>query len=608
MLKRKQTALAIGAGFLLISYCSLPECGSAQPNAARTSLKGKSDEELIALVTGENKSKTQPSEYWTPNRIRPSPLDKLWEMPPRDAALAFVSDYISKEVTGIKLKIDDPTARPPTSGEIGLRWISGNYYAAPEQGLTLLKYDGDNSVLLLSQVQIVGRPSKEEIEQAVLKTDRHPLPRMVAQQTYEILWWLWRVRTIGQQHGGQSLTSSSVDDFGRLWMKPDGPIIEEASFGEPCGECFAAHEDRFMYETFVDTLVRRLIERSGIKPRYPIPKVGTPFYPDDDAKYVSTPPPKRGDTKALRQWIGRLTEILRNSERQYLYDTVMEILVPIGDPLRFNDKRINDALLDVLHRGLAAQSKLKQIDDEEKNQPVEEVDVDEPDEIARGREEKQKAKRAEESKLSDMRFSGFEAAEKLGAHDAVRAFQELFDLAKKRVDDLGDYNRPLIAAASIGARHPNIRGKFAGYLKERLSYYDEQISRGSPLLEAVWRADLRSLAPQLEQIAALPPPALNPSDSRPSAVRKAVVILMAWHETDSLTKAKLDALLNLYIGGASYIPEVLRTEFAALSPQDQIKFRQFIAKLRTMDLGWSLRYLEDVFTPHTPRPDIPYEL
>jgi hypothetical protein len=589
---------------LAILYLSVAARVLAKSKADPASLKDKSNEELLALVTGEKQPKTQSPEDFTGDRVRPSPLDEIWEMPAREAAIKFVSIYTSKDVTGVTLKIDTD-AKPPSSGEIGMRWISGNYYAAPEQGLTLLKYDGNKSALLLSQVEIVGRPSKEEIESAVMKTDLHPIPRLVAQQTYEILWWLWHVRMVGERQGGQSLTSSSVDDFGRLWVKPDGPNIEEARFGDPCGECFAGYDDKLMYEAFVATLMRRLIERSGIKPRYPVPKVGTAFYPDDDARFLHTRSAERGE--AEKEWIARLTEILKKPERQYLHDKTMELLVPIWDPLRYDDKRIDDALLNVLHRGLQAQSELKQLEGSRKDQDANGSSVDETDELARTREEKYEAMRAKQRKLSDARFAGFTAAEKLGMHDCTRAFPELFELAKKKADDLGDYNRPLIGAASIAARHENSRAKLVAYLEERLSYYDEQTSRGSPLLEAIWRADARSLAPKLEQIAELSTPDPNPNDCRPSAVSKARSILLTWRETDALTKTKLDVLLTGYIGGASYVPEVLRKEFAKLPSGDQLKVRQFITWMRTVDVGFSRYYLENAFTPHTPRPNIEFE-
>ncbi len=79
---------------------------------------------------------------------------------------------------------------------------------------------------------------------------------------------------------------------------------------------------------------------------------------------------------------------------------------------------------------------------------------------------------------------------------------------------------------------------------------------------------------------------------------------MTWRETDPLTKTKLDALLTGTIAGGSYIPEVLRKEFAELPAADQLAFRQFITWMRTVDIGFSRYYLENAFTPHTPRPDV----
>ena len=115
-------------------------------------------------------------------------------MDPRDAAVAFAADHIDKDLGSFSFKIDDRNAKPPTAGEIGLRWESGNYWAPPAEGLTILNYDGHNSKLLLSEVEIVGRPSSEEIKTAVMKTDSYPVSRLVAKQTYEIIWWLRHVR------------------------------------------------------------------------------------------------------------------------------------------------------------------------------------------------------------------------------------------------------------------------------------------------------------------------------------------------------------------------------------------------------------------------------
>ena len=83
---------------------------------------------------------------------------------------------------------------------------------------------------------------------------------------------------------------------------------------------------------------------------------------------------------------------------------------------------------------------------------------------------------------------------------------------------------------------------------------------------------------------------------------------MAWRETDPLTRAKLNALLTGRLASGGVIPETLRSGFGELSPEDKFAFRQFITWLRSVDAGFSRRYLENTFTPHTPRPDIQFEL
>lgn len=82
---------------------------------------------------------------------------------------------------------------------------------------------------------------------------------------------------------------------------------------------------------------------------------------------------------------------------------------------------------------------------------------------------------------------------------------------------------------------------------------------------------------------------------------------MAWRETDPLTKTKLDIMLTGTIGGGDPIPEVLRNEFEALSSEDKATIRNFVSWMRTISVPWMRKYMENVFTPHTPRPDNPLE-
>lgn len=182
------------AGVILNCNIAIAQSPSPPPSAI-SSLKEKTDAELLEFVAGKRDLTNLYVAYENDDdRASPSPLDRFWEMDPKEAALAFVADNVSPREKGIVFEIDDPTAKPPASGEVGMRWLSGNRYAASEEGVTILKYDGYHSKLLISEVQIEGRPSKEEIEKAVMQTDEHRLYRAVAQQTYEIFWWLRDIR------------------------------------------------------------------------------------------------------------------------------------------------------------------------------------------------------------------------------------------------------------------------------------------------------------------------------------------------------------------------------------------------------------------------------
>lgn len=590
------TALAVTAVFLL------PTVASAQPAAEPVTLKGKSNAELVQLITGSTKPLVEkPQPQYDEDRVAPSPLDALWEMDPRDAAVAFASQYISDNARPLELRIEDRDAKPPAAGEIGLRWISGNKYAPRTEGVTILKHDGYRSELLLSEVEIEGRPSKEEIEAAVMKMDSHPLPRLVAQQTYEILWWLRQVRPVEPMNSWSSGSSTSNDDFGGFWIRPDGPVLEKTVISEPCGDCIAQGDGR-SYQSFAATLLGRLADRSGIKRRYPVPKVGIHFCPDDDAKFLHERPPDRTNAKAVRSWVGRLVEILRNPERQHLHSDVMDMLVPISEPLRYPDERINDALLDVLHRGREAADNFKEVESE-----YPEFDPNEDEETAKKREAEYEAKRDELRKerwrISELRSNADAAAEKLGVHNATSAFPELLKLASVTPDEPFSRNTALIGAAAIVAQNPKLRSELLDYLKPKLASMSGNEKLDFVIINSVWQADLRELTPQMERLAGVVPPA-DSENPEWRVAHAAGAVLMAWRETDPLTKTKLDALLTGTIASSSYIPEVLRKEFAALSAADQFAFRQFITWMRTVEVGFSRRSLEDIFTPHTPRPDV----
>src|SRR5437016_495084 len=94
---RKRIVIIETVVFVFVFCCSLIAPASAEPKAAWPSLKDKSNEELLALVIGHRKTKT---EDCAQDEVQPSSLDPLWEIPPREAALALASEYLEKEVKG----------------------------------------------------------------------------------------------------------------------------------------------------------------------------------------------------------------------------------------------------------------------------------------------------------------------------------------------------------------------------------------------------------------------------------------------------------------------------------------------------------------------------
>jgi hypothetical protein len=560
---------------------------SSRPTAV-SSQRHKTDAELLQFVAGHRDSSSRyVSDENDNDQARPSPLDRLWEMDPREAALALVVDNVSPRDRGtIVFEIDDPNTKPPQSGEIGLWEMGGAHYGPYEESLTILKYDGYNSKLLISKVGTEGTPSREELDEAVMKTDEHRLYRDVAQQTFEILWWLRHVRFKNEPRSYSSATYSSGDNLGRFWMKPDGPTLDEVIIGEPCGQCINANKDPDAYVGFAHNLLRRVIRRSGIKDRYPIPKVGTWKPEDEDDDFLHTQrTPDPTDDKAVSEYVQRLCAILKNPDRPHLYYTVMDRLVPISDPLRYKDTRIDEALLVAMRRGLAEKREAPKI-------PVIDDDLDKEERKKQMAARKQDIEKAyqEARKIQKTKSAGPEAAEKLGMHDASQAFDELLRLGQEKVI-------PLMPAAKIAGRHPDLRRRLVDYVKADLD------------LETIWRADMRELEDQLEQLVG--------SDSAYELFYKytpeqekahhAAVVLATWREPDKLTKTKLDTMLTGAIGRAADIPEVLRKEFSELSAEDQLKVRNFVTWMRTVDVPWSRRYIENAFTPHTPRPDILFE-
>lgn len=617
-MKRKRIVL-IGSALYCFGFCfSLIASTSAESKAAWPSLKDKSNEELLALVIGHRKTAM---EDCAQDHVQPSPLDRLWEMPPREAGLALASEYLEKEVKGrAKFTIsENGDLKPPSRGEIGFRWISGNYYAPPERGMIILLYDGGNSKIRLSDFQVLGPVSGEELERAYSQTDEYPLRAAVAQQTYDILWWLTRVERVGERIGGISF--SSTDDWGDFWIKPNGPSFSRIALGSPNGEDLN-DEQYSSLPAIAYQLIQRLIQREGVKPRRPLPTIGHHIDPNPDAEFLRLhSKPDSDDAAVVARWAERMSAILRNPARYEMYNDVLYALVPTAEPSRYKAAAINGALFDFMRRGdkeRAVHEKAAHDAEAEQQKLL--------SDLAQTKSQKTEEKHRvltklvvhEQSAARSIYLAQDTAGEMLGLRDVVSAFAELLDRAQCPGPKGEGYefftSGYLTGAAAIIGKHPQMRGPLLDYVRKQLANIRESQVTPEQLFDVIWRADLRELAPEMQKLATKSPDenedpssSMSPAPPGNGKFHAARVILLAWHETDRVTETKLDAMLNGYVGRSNAIPEVLRSEFDALSPADQLTFRNFVTWMRSVDVPWSRRVLEDVFTPHTPRPDVPYE-
>jgi hypothetical protein len=578
------------------------------------SLKGKTDEELLNLVCrGRNDTqKKQATDF--PFSIDQAAMDRLWEMLPRDAALAFASEYVQKEAKGrVKFTIEiDPSQKPPPSGEIGIRWISGNYYAMPEHGAIVLYYDRPRSRLSISDFQILSRPSERELEEALNQTDEHDVPVPVAQQAYEILWWLNHVHPVGYRVGGSSF--SSVDDLcDAFWMNPGGPYFSRTFLGIPNAEDLN-NEEFSSFPAFAETLLRQIIEKQGIKRKDPLPTVGHFVDINADAAFLRLhATPASEDSAVVKRWVDQMLSILRKPERYKMYLDVLYDLVPTEDPLKYKDPDIDRALLDLIHRSesaAAVHDKAAHDAEAQQKKILNEIEQGKPDIDQSKRRALSKEHIDESSAARSIRGDAQIAAEMLGYRDQLKIFPELMKRAEQFQPGEFEFDQSnsLIGAAALAGNHPNLRPQLIQYLRTQLT--NIRLSHFSPrqLFECAWRADLRELAPDLQKLATESPAEneqslvyAKPGSDVNCKFHAARAILTAWRETDRLTKIKLDALISGDIPRGGPIPNFMRAEFDALSANERLTFRSFITWLRKVDAPFSKENLEDVFTPHTPR-------
>jgi hypothetical protein len=585
------------------------------------SLKNKTDEELFQMVSGGRNDQLKKNDEEASERYDTSVLDGIWELPPQQAALTIASHYVEKAVRGnAEFAVDNPNLKPPSTGEIGMRWVSGNYWRQPERGVVVLHNDGARSRISLSDFQILGPPSYEEYQSALHDVDDHKIPPLVARQTYEILWWLQRTRHLGDSMNRFGF--ASTDDWAEtFWMRPDGPFFAFVIFGSNPDAEGLQDKDFSTFPAFAYMLLGYVMRHQGIKPRQPLPTIGQPNDPHPEARFFRLyPQPESDDPATVKKWVAEMTAILRRPDRYKMYSDVISALVPNAYPRKYTDPKIDRALLDLLHDGekLASGHRVKR--DEAKQKEKEMLD-----QISNGNEPDEDTQHAlsetaikEQSAVWSIRSAAEEAGEMLGLRDNVSSFPKLLDHAKNPPvpdkDDIADSwpseSLCLTGASELAGKHPELRSQLAPYIHAQLEAFLRKTSRPDHLFDCVWRADLRNLAPDVEKLATSSPEenedpstALHPAPPGSGKFHAARVLLLAWREPDALTKMKLDALFNVSIAYNASAPGLLRTEFDKLSPADKAAFRKFVMWLRTNHPSSSIRSLEDAFAPHTPRPD-----
>jgi hypothetical protein len=246
-------------------------------------------------------------------------------------------------------------------------------------------------------------------------------------------------------------------------------------------------------------------------------------------------------------------------------------LASLDEPLRYPDPRIDDALFRVLRDGLSPH--------------------------------------ALDRKTYERGFKdAADAAKALAGRKRPDAFPIIMQLLEVRNDDVRYAKDNLLESATILAPiKPEYRQKLIEYLAAQFNGLANSPHYTSNLFDLVWRADLRELTPLLETMATASPDEIedergssSTDPPKPIALRfhGARRILIAWRESDALTKLKLDAIIeasSFHLGGPA---EFLRQEFNALPADQQQTFVAFVGWLDGQtpeDSSWYTRPLNEIY-------------
>lgn len=538
------------------------------------SLKGKSNDELVHLLIGGKSARKLEAEERRANEVETHLPDHFWEMPPKDAALALVQANCNLKVKA-RSKISVKSDRsPPPKGDIQLRWRSSTC-SFPHEGLFSLRLNGGTSTFTFSNVDLSGPVKRLQVENAVQKTTRVDISAESAQRLYEIIWWLGRVRmdpieqptTDEVVFSGEFITSTA-DGHGEFSVQPEGPRkVEVTLCAWPLSERYRETFDFDIYASFADFIMREALKGHGVDLEKPTAVLGANTYSSADDKFMQTTKPPPPNDPAAAKWIDRMLQILKN-DRYAIWD-----LVSFEEPLRYPDQRIDEALFQILRTGLSP--------------------------------------RALNGKAGEAAFGdAARAAEALARRKRPDAFPVTMQLLSAGNDDRRYAKNDLLEAATLlASTKPEYRQMLIEYLTMQLNELAKSPHFASVLFDSVWRGNFREMTPLMEKMAAASPDEVEdvhgPSwiEPPPPIVGRfhgARRVLIAWRESDVLTKLKLDSIIvasTAFSGGPA---EFMRLEFAALSEDQRRTFREFVQWLdkyrpKEAETSWSTGSLATAF-------------
>jgi len=541
------------------------------------SLKGKNDEELVRLLIGGKSARKLEAEERQANEVKTHFPDHFWEMPPKDAALALVQDNCNlKKKTQLRISVRDDKDRPPDKGAVQLR-LESAYYNIPREALLNLESDGKASTLRFSNVELQGPVKRSVVERAVRRTTRCGLPGEEARRLYEIIWWLGRVQFVRPEREADTdvvtierlIADHSVR--GKLSVEPGGPQKREFTLcPAPLSECYYETFDDDLYAGFVHFILRETLKRHGVDLDETTAVLGEESFSSAEEKFVYTSKPPPPNDPGTSKWIERM---LRNLDK-YRFSVISD-LASLDEPLRYTDPRIDEALFRVTRQGLTPRASNR---------------------------------RTAQSDFEDAA----RAVHALATRKRAEVFPIIMQLLEHGDNEMRYSKEELLDAASLlSPAKPEFEQKLMEYLTGQFSELAKSPHSSSELFDSVWRANLHALTPLLEKMATASPEEIEDERGsawidppRPVAGRchGARRILLAWRESDALTKLKLDAIIeasSFHLGGPA---EFLRQEFGALPADQQQEFIAFVGWLdgqTPQDSSWFTRPLIEVYG--TPR-------